>query len=161
MLQADFSTFHIHELVLRGESKATLKCYLPALRFVSGLDKPLPTQVTKVLVNADAPQINLVLTNHDSDNTNILLFAVTPGTLGADAGEADAAAQQLAGVTSERRRLLHAGREGWSHLEPLDRVHRLDRRPVRWWWHRAYHRRRRPRFTSNCKSRLHTGAATG
>ena len=48
------------ELVIRGESKANLKCYLPALRFVSGLDKPLPTQVTKVLENADACQINMV-----------------------------------------------------------------------------------------------------
>ena len=53
--------FHLpQELVIRGESKANLKCYLPALRFVSGLDKPLPTQVTKVLENADACQINMV-----------------------------------------------------------------------------------------------------
>ena len=51
------------DLVIRGESKATPKCYLPALRFVCGLDKPLPAQVTKVLVNADARQINLVRTN--------------------------------------------------------------------------------------------------
>ena len=48
------------ELVIRGGSKANLQCYLPALCFVTGLDKPLPTQVTKVLENADASQINMV-----------------------------------------------------------------------------------------------------
>ena len=51
------------DVVIRGESNAAAKCYLPALRYVCGVDKILPARVTKVLVNADKKQINLVRTN--------------------------------------------------------------------------------------------------
>jgi len=82
------------ELVIRGESKANLKCYLPALRFVSGLDKPLSTQVTKVLENADASQINMVrIITLLLLNTDILLFAGSPASHGVDAGEAGTVTQ--------------------------------------------------------------------
>jgi hypothetical protein len=82
------------ELVIRGGSKANLQCYLPALCFASGLDKPLPTQVTKVLENADASQINMVrIITLLLLNTDILLFAGSPASHGVDAGEAGTVTQ--------------------------------------------------------------------
>ena len=51
------------DVVIHGESHAVAKCYLPALRYVSGVDKILPPSVTNILVNADKLQINLVRTH--------------------------------------------------------------------------------------------------
>ena len=38
-----------------------MKCYLPAMRFASGLDTPIPPALTKLIENVDSKELNKVL----------------------------------------------------------------------------------------------------
>ena len=51
------------DVVIHGSTRDADQCYLPALRYSSGVDKILPPSVTNLLVNADKQQINLVRTH--------------------------------------------------------------------------------------------------
>jgi hypothetical protein len=51
------------DVVIQGSTRDADQCYLPALKFCSGLAKILPPSVTNLLQNADKQQINLVRTH--------------------------------------------------------------------------------------------------
>ena len=51
------------DVVIHGSTRDADQCYLPALKYSSGLAKILPPSVTNLLVNADKQQINLVRTH--------------------------------------------------------------------------------------------------
>ena len=48
------------DLVLQPATPGDNMCYLPALRFATGLSKPIAPSLVKLLQNMDAPQINKV-----------------------------------------------------------------------------------------------------
>ena len=57
-----------------------LKCYLPAMRFASGLDTPISPALTKLIENVDSKELSKVgyQTNPDPNLTVFLMQALQP-----------------------------------------------------------------------------------